>query len=111
VLTVDCGITAVREVADAKTRGLEVIVTDHHRPGDELPDALIVATRPSEYPFPELCGTGVVFKLAQALLGPASDELQRPIALVALATVADVVPLVGENRSLTIAGLRALTRT
>src|SRR5438309_4226913 len=111
VLTVDCGITAVREVADAKTRGLEVIVTDHHRPGDELPDALIVATRPSEYPFPELCGTGVVFKLAQALLGPDSDVLSRHLDLVAVGTIADVVPLVGENRSLVIAGLRALART
>jgi single-stranded-DNA-specific exonuclease len=60
VLTDDCGITAVQEVADAKARGLEVIVTDHHRPGDTLPDCPIVATRPSDYPFPELCGTGVV---------------------------------------------------
>ena len=67
VLTVDCGITAVEEVAEAKARGLEVIVTDHHRPGDTLPDCPIVATRPSDYPFPELCGTGVVCKLAQAL--------------------------------------------
>ena len=54
VLTVDCGITAVDEVADAKRRGLDVIVTDHHRPGDVLPDCPIVATRPSSYPFPEL---------------------------------------------------------
>ena len=67
VLTVDCGITAVEEVAEAKARGLEVIVTDHHRPGATLPDCPIVATRPSDYPFPELCGTGVVCKLAQAL--------------------------------------------
>src|SRR5512133_989936 len=67
VLTVDCGITAVAEVADAKARGLDVIVTDHHRPGDTLPDCPIVATRPSAYPFPELCGTGMVAKLAEAL--------------------------------------------
>ena len=52
VLTVDCGITAVEEVAEAKARGLEVIVTDHHRPGETLPDCPIVATRPSDYPFP-----------------------------------------------------------
>src|SRR6266542_3671673 len=67
VLTVDCGITAVEEVARAKARGLDVVVTDHHRPGDQLPDCPVVATRPSDYPFPELCGTGIVAKLAEAL--------------------------------------------
>ncbi len=73
VLTVDCGITAAEEVAEAQARGLEVIVTDHHRPAETLPGCPIVATRPSEYPFPELCGTGVVFKLGQALFGIDSD--------------------------------------
>jgi single-stranded-DNA-specific exonuclease len=111
VLTVDCGITAVAEVAAARARGLDVIVTDHHRPAAELPDCPIVATRPSAYPFPELCGTGVVFKLGQALLGAGAPALRRHLDLVALATIADVVPLVGENRSLAIAGLRALART
>jgi single-stranded-DNA-specific exonuclease len=111
VLTVDCGITAVDEVRRARELGLEVVVTDHHRPGEELPDCPIVATRPSSYPFPELCGTGVVYKLGQALLGLDSDRLRRHLDLVGLATIADVVPLVGENRSLTIAGLRALART
>src|SRR5436309_1392672 len=91
--------------------GLELIVTDHHRPGPELPDCPLVATRPSEYPFPELCGTGVVYKLGQALLGTESEALARHLDLVAVATVADVVPLVGENRSLAIAGLRTLART
>jgi len=108
VLTVDCGITAVEEVAQAKALGLEVVVTDHHRPGELLPDCPVVATRPSEYPFPELCGTGVVYKLAQAL---GSKELERHVDLVGLATIADVVPLVDENRGLAIAGLRALART
>jgi single-stranded-DNA-specific exonuclease len=111
VLSVDCGITAVDEVAEAKKLGLEVVVTDHHQPGERLPDCPLVATRPSEYPFPELCGTGVVFKLAHALLGAESEAPRRHLDLVALATVADVVPLVGENRSLAIAGLRALART
>ncbi len=111
VLTVDCGITAVDEVRRARELGLEVIVTDHHRPGDELPDCPIVATRPSDYPFQELCGTGVVYKLGQALLGAESEVLRRHLDLVALATVADVVPLVGENRSLATAGLRTLART
>jgi single-stranded-DNA-specific exonuclease len=104
VLTVDCGITAVDEVRRARELGLDVIVTDHHRPGDELPDCPIVTTK-------ELCGTGVVFKLAQALLGADSEVLRRQLDLVALATIADVVPLVGENRTLTIAGLRTLART
>ena len=107
LLTVDCGITAVDEVAAAKARGLEVIVTDHHRPGETLPDCPVVATRPSDYPFPELCGTGVVCKLAQAL----GVDVAPCLDLVALATIADVVPLLDENRSLAIAGLRALART
>ncbi|MDQ3992120.1 MAG: DHH family phosphoesterase, partial [Actinomycetota bacterium] len=111
LLTVDCGITAVEEVAAAREHGLDVIVTDHHRPGEVLPDCPLVATRPSGYPFPELCGTGVAHKLAQALLGVDSAEVQRHLDLVALATIADVVPLVDENRSLAIAGLRALART
>ncbi len=111
VLTVDCGITAVEEVAEATARGLEVVVTDHHRPGERLPDCTIVATRPSDYPFPELCGTGVVYKLGEALLGTEHPVVRRNLDLVALATIADVVPLVDENRALAAAGLRALAAT
>jgi single-stranded-DNA-specific exonuclease len=111
VLTVDCGVTAVDEIAEARAQGLEVVVTDHHRPGDRLPDCPLVVTRPSDYPFPELCGTGVVFKLGQALLGDDSDALAAHLDLVALATIADVVPLVDENRALALAGLRTLART
>jgi single-stranded-DNA-specific exonuclease len=108
VLTVDCGITAVEEVAAARRLGLDVIVTDHHQSGKELPDCPVVATRPSSYPFPELCGTGVAFKLMQVL---ADDPLERHLDLVALATIADVVPLVDENRAFAIAGLKQLART
>jgi single-stranded-DNA-specific exonuclease len=108
VLTVDCGLTAVEEVAEARAAGLDVVVTDHHRPGETLPDCPIVATRPSEYPFPELCGTGVVLKLLEAL---SVEGLERHLDLVALATVADVVPLVDENRALVTAGMRRLART
>jgi single-stranded-DNA-specific exonuclease len=111
VLTVDCGITAAEEVAEARARGLEVIVTDHHRPGEALPDCPVVATRPSAYPFPELCGTGVVYKLGQALFGVESEIPRRHLDLVALATIADVVPLLDENRTLAVSGLRALART
>jgi single-stranded-DNA-specific exonuclease len=107
VVTVDCGITAVDEIARAKARGLDVVVTDHHRPGERLPDCPIVATRPSAYPFPELCGTGVVAKLAEAL-GVSTAEHED---LLGLATIADVVPLVDENRAFARAGLRALART
>jgi single-stranded-DNA-specific exonuclease len=111
VLTVDCGITAVEEIAEARARGLDVIVTDHHRPAADLPGCPVVATRPSRYPFPELCGTGVVHKLGQALFGVDSEFVRRHLDLVALATIADVVPLQDENRSLAIAGLRTLART
>ena len=111
VLTVDCGITAVEEIAEARALGLDVVVTDHHRPGDVLPDCPVVATRPSAYPFPELCGTGVVHKLGEALLGSGHPAVKRHLDLVALATIADVVPLVDENRALASAGLRALACT
>ena len=112
VLTVDCGITATAEVAAAKELGLEVVVTDHHRPAEELPECPLVGPyRGCRYPFGELCGTGVVFKLGQALLGADSEALLRHLDLVAVATIADVVPLVDENRGLAIAGLRALAST
>lgn len=111
VLTVDCGITAVEEIAEAQALGLDVVVTDHHRPGETLPACPVVATRPSRYPFPELCGTGVVHKLGEALLGPDNPVSRRHVDLVALATIADVVPLVDENRALAAAGLRALACT
>ena len=112
VLTVDCGVTAVEEVAEARRLGLAVVVSDHHRPAAKLPDCPLVGPyRGSSYPFPELCGTGVVYKLGQALLGEESELLARQLDLVALATIADVVPLAGENRGLALAGLRALART
>ena len=111
VVTVDCGITAVEEVARARELCLDVVVTDHHRPGETLPDCPVVATRPSEYPCPELCGTGVVYTLARALLGDDHPVVAGVLDLVALATIADVVPLVDENRALAAAGLRTLART
>jgi single-stranded-DNA-specific exonuclease len=111
VLTVDCGITAVDEVARAREEGLETVVTDHHRPGPQLPACPVVGPYRGSYPFRDLCGTGVVWKLGQALLGGGSAALARHLDLVAVATVADVVPLVDENRGLAVAGLRQLART
>jgi single-stranded-DNA-specific exonuclease len=111
VVTVDCGITAVEEVAQARELGMDVVVTDHHRPGEALPDCPVVAPRPSEYPFSGLCGTGVVYKLGEALLGSDSESLHDQLDLVCLATIADVVPLLDENRWFVAAGLRVLGRT
>jgi single-stranded-DNA-specific exonuclease len=111
VLTVDCGITGVAEVELASSLGLEVVVTDHHRPGDSFPACPVVAPLKGDYPFTGLCGTGVVWKLAQALLGAEHPFLERHLDVVALATVADVVPLVDENRALARTGLRRLAQT
>jgi single-stranded-DNA-specific exonuclease len=111
VLTVDCGITAVEEVEHARSLGLEVVVTDHHRPADSFPACPVVAPLKGGYPFAGLCGTAVVWKLAQALLGEGHPFLDRHLDVVALATVADVVPLVDENRALALLGLRRLAQT
>lgn len=109
LITVDCAITAVDEVAAARAAGIDVLVTDHHRPRAEgaLPDAPIVHPALGGYPCSDLCATAVAYKLAQALGEGADDDLD----LVALATVADCVPLLGENRRLVRAGLRALAGT
>ena len=111
MLTVDCGITAVAEVELAESLGLSVVVTDHHRPAETFPACPVVATLKGDYPFTGLCGTGVVWKLAEALLGPNHAFLDRHLDVVALATVADVVPLVDENRALALLGLRRLAQT
>jgi single-stranded-DNA-specific exonuclease len=110
LLTVDCGITAVAEVLAARRVGLDVVVTDHHapRPDGRLPDCELVHPAVCGYPCPDLCGTGVAYKLAQALgAASAAEDLE----LVALATVADLVPLAGENRRLVREGLSALANT
>jgi single-stranded-DNA-specific exonuclease len=114
LVTVDCAITAPDEVATARERGIDVLVTDHHRPGERLPDCPILHPALSGYPFTDLCAAGVAHKLAQALRGRAGVDPEAAAAdldLVALATVADLVPLRGENRRLVREGLRALGRT
>ncbi|MBS1894484.1 MAG: single-stranded-DNA-specific exonuclease RecJ [Actinobacteria bacterium] len=109
LITVDCGITAVERVAQAQDMGMEVIVTDHHQRGEELPPCLVLHPEVSNYPFPSLCGTAVAWKLACALRE--GRDAEKDLDLVALATVADVVPLVGENRSLVKRGLAEIRRT
>ncbi len=108
LVTTDCGIACPDEVAAARGAGIEVIVTDHHEPGERLPDCPILHPRLSGYPCAELCATGVAYKLAAALLG--EERVERELDLVALATVADLVPLRGENRALVRAGLAVARR-
>jgi single-stranded-DNA-specific exonuclease len=116
VVTTDCGITATREVALARESGIEVIVTDHHEPLGELPQAVAILNpkrKDCPYAFKELSGVGVVFKLVQGLAVKRPDALPpgfvfRHLDLVALGTIADVVPLVGENRVFAKIGLERL---
>ncbi len=116
LITADCAITAVDEVAAARTLGMEVLVTDHHAPRADgrLPDAPIVHPTVCGYPCVDLCATAVAYKLAQALWatgGAGSYRVEDDLDLVALATIADVVALTGENRTLVRRGLRALATT
>ena len=110
LITVDCGITAFDEVEYAKSKGIDCIITDHHNAPSATPNCVIIDAKvPGEtYPFKELCGAGVAAKLIQALLG--FDVMKKYIDLVALATVSDVVPLVGENRVIVAAGLSFINR-
>jgi single-stranded-DNA-specific exonuclease len=103
LITADCGIGCPPEVAAARAAGIDVIVTDHHEPGAELPGCPILHPRLGGYPFGELCAAGVAHKLAAALLG--TEAAEADLDLVALATVADLVPLRGENRTLVRKGL------
>jgi len=121
VVTVDNGITRAAEIAQARERGLDVVVTDHHEPGDDLPPCPVVDPKrhDDDYPFKGLAGCGVAFKVAWALAdrrGPgfaASFRSMVPdlLAVVAIGTVADVVPLLDENRILVRGGLKALSGT
>ncbi|MEK7613278.1 MAG: single-stranded-DNA-specific exonuclease RecJ [Patescibacteria group bacterium] len=119
IISVDCGITAVAEVTFAKTLGVDVIITDHHLPQEYgLPNAVAVLNphrADCEYPFKELCGTGVAFKFAEAILARGSfattpGALKWLLDLVAIATIADMVSLTGENRTLVHFGLVVLKK-
>lgn len=116
IVTCDCGVNATEAVARAGELGIDVIVTDHHQPGPELPSALAVINpkRPDvAYPFRDLAGVGVAFKLAQALVRRLNSNEEsfkaRFVDLVTLGTVADVVPLLGENRAFVKHGLDAVS--
>ena len=116
LVSVDCGITGIQEVKLARTLGMDVIVCDHHEPGNELPEAYAILDpkrKDCEYPFEELAGVGVAFKLIQAVsqVLELGDEVYREyVDLVALGSAADIVPLVQENRLLVRKGLEKLNR-
>ncbi len=105
IITVDCGISCANEVEYAKSLGIEVIVTDHHEIPDVIPNTIVVNAKldNQEYPFKELCGTGVAYKFAEALLGREEAEQYLPIA--GIATIVDIVPLKDENRTIVARGL------
>jgi single-stranded-DNA-specific exonuclease len=117
ILTLDCGTTALEPIARARAAGMDVIIVDHHLPGPVRPEALAMVNprRPeSDYPFADLCGAGLAWKLAIAFGREAGLPEAAPwhlVDLAALATVADLVPLVGENRALVRLGLKVLAST
>ncbi|MEZ4778038.1 MAG: single-stranded-DNA-specific exonuclease RecJ [Flavobacteriaceae bacterium] len=114
IIALDCGIKAIEKVAYASQKGIDFIICDHHRPGAEIPKAIAVLDpkrEDCEYPFKELCGCGVGFKLVQALAqnrGQTMDDLVLYLDLVATAIGADIVPITGENRVLAYYGLQVI---
>lgn len=116
IIALDCGVKAIDKVAYAKEKGIDFIICDHHRPGDELPNAIAVLDPKRddcEYPYKELCGCGVGFKLIQALAskeGKSAEGLTEYLDLVATAIGADIVPITGENRTLAYYGLQVINK-
>ncbi len=116
IIALDCGIKALDKVTYAKEKGVDFIICDHHRPGDQIPDAVAVLDPKREdcnYPYKELCGCGVGFKLVQALAekeGKTIDDLVSYLDLVATAIGADIVPITGENRVLAYFGLQVINQ-
>ena len=117
MITVDCGISAIEEIDYANSLGIETIVTDHHEPGNNLPKALAVIDnkrKDSKYPFRELAGVGVVFKLIQAIsqtLNIKEEEYLKYLDIVCVGTISDIVPLVNENRVIAKLGLMLINQT
>lgn len=117
IITVDCGISCIEEIEYANELGIEVIVTDHHEPGEEIPKCLAVIDakrKDNHYPFNQLAGVGVVFKLIQAIsikLNLDAKEYLKYLDIVCVGTISDIVPLVDENRVITKLGLKLVERT
>lgn len=117
MITVDCGITGKAEVELAKSLGIDTIVTDHHEPPEELPEAIAVVDckrKDNKYPFRELAGVGVTFKLTQAIskiLNLKEEENLKYLDIVCIGTISDIVPLVDENRTISKLGLMLLNQT
>ncbi len=121
LITLDLGITAVEETSLAKSLGMDVIITDHHQPQENLPDALFILNPKQEndiYPYDMLCGSGVAFKFVQAFFKKHGKEFEVPegfekwmLDMVGIATLADMVPLVGENRVFAYYGMKVLKKT
>ena len=117
MITVDCGISAIEEVEYANKLGIETIVTDHHEPGEELPKAIAVVDtkrKDNKYPFRNLAGVGVVFKLIQAIsqrLDLPEKEYLKYLDIVCIGTISDIVPLVDENRVIVKLGLKLVEQT
>ena len=117
IITVDCGITSIKEVNLAKQNGLDVIITDHHEPGEELPSAIAVVDckrKDNKYAFKELAGVGVTFKLIQAIcisLNLKEEDYLKYLDIVSIGTISDIVPLVDENRVITSLGLKLVRCT
>ena len=117
MITVDCGITAIEDVEYANSLGMDVIITDHHEPLDIIPDALAVINpkrKDSTYPFKNLAGVGVVFKLIQAIskkMELKEKEYLKYLDLVCIGTISDIVPLIDENRVIAKLGLKLVCLT
>ncbi len=116
IIALDCGIKAIDKVVYAKEKGIDFIICDHHRPGAQLPDAVAILDPKRDdchYPYDELCGCGVGFKLVQALAsndGKSIEDLTAYLDLVATAIGADIVPITGENRTLAYFGLQVINQ-
>ena len=117
IISVDCGITAIQEVAYAGANNIDIIISDHHEEGPELPKAWAILNpkcKDSNYPYPELAGVGVAFKLGQAIiksLGLADDIILGYLDLVAIGSTADIVPLIDENRIFVKEGLKLINHS
>jgi single-stranded-DNA-specific exonuclease len=119
IVTVDCGVADVKEISLANEKGMEVIITDHHEPGSTLPEAYAIVDpkrKDSIYPFKELCGSAVAYKLVQAILAKENFGLKSGLEkwsldMVGIATLSDMVPLTGENRIFSYFGMNVLRKS